>query len=116
MRASHAPEKWKLVLDALNKNDYDLANKLAIKYKFASKTIKEEEEEIVYDDIRYEPKKGDYVAQSPDGKLYCHEVSAALSRYLGFSDSYVGTAASRLKKHGGIAKSGKMKGWRIWKQ
>jgi len=114
MRASKAPEQWQQILDAVNKNDYDLANKIAVKYKFAIKANKEEE--IVYDDIRHEPLKGDYVAQSPDGKLYCHKVSAALSRYLGFSASYVGTAASRLKKHGGIAKSGKMKGWRIWKQ
>jgi len=114
MRASKVPEQWQQVLDALNKNDYELANKIAVKYKFASKTIKEEE--INYDDIRHIPKKGDYVAQSPNGDIYCHEFSGALSRYLGFSHSYVGTAISRLKKYDGITKSGKMKGWKFWKE
>ena len=31
MRASEAPDKWKLVLDTINRDDYDLANELAVK-------------------------------------------------------------------------------------
>ena len=112
MRASKAPDKWKLVLDAVNKNDYDLANKLAIKYKFASKV----KEEKVYDDVRHEVLKGDYVAMDPDGKMYCHEFAAALSRYLGLAHSYVASAIGRLEAHGGVSKSGRLKGWTFWKE
>ena len=112
MRASQAPEQWKLVLGAINKNDYELANKLAVKYKFASKIS----EEKVIDDIRHEPLKGDYVVQSPDGKLYCHEFAAVLSRYLGLSHSYVASAIGRLEASGGVSRSGRVKGWKFWQE
>ena len=112
MRASRAPEKWQLVLNAINRDDYELANKLAVKYNFASKV----KEETVYDDVRHTPLKGDYVAQSPDGKIHCHEFAGALSRYLGLSHSYIGGAVIRLEKHGGYSRSGNMKGWTFWKE
>ena len=112
MRASRAPEKWQFILDAVNQDDYDLANKLAIKYKFA---IKANEEKTV-DNVRHTPLKGDYVAMDPDGKMYCHEFAAALSRYLGLTHSYVAGAIGRLEKHGGYSRSGNMKGWTFWKE
>ena len=111
MRASKAPEKWQLVLNAINQDDYELANQLAIKYNFASKAS----EKKVYD-IRHEPEKGDYVAQSPDGKIYCHEFAAALSKYLGLSHSYVASAIGRLEEHGGVSRSGRVKGWKFWQE
>ena len=114
MRASKAPDKWKLVLDALNKNDYELANKLAIKYKFVSKT--HEEKIVTIDDIRHTPLKGDYVAMDPDGKMYCHEFAARLSTYLGLSHSYVATSIGRLEANGGVSRAGKVKGWKFWKE
>lgn len=112
MRASRAPEQWQQVLDALNKNDYDLANKLAIKYKFASK----DNQEKTYNDIRHEPLKGDYVAQSPDGKLYCHEIASRLSISLGLSRSYVACAIGRLGPNDRSPKSGRVKGWKFWQE
>jgi len=114
MRASKAPEKWQLVLNAINQDDYELANKLAIKYNFASKAKVKEEK--VYDDVRHTPLKGDYVAMDPDGKMYSHEFAAALSTYLGLSHSYVAVAISRLEKYDGYSRSGKMKGWKFWKE
>lgn len=112
MRATQAPEQWKLVLDAINKDDYELANKLAVEYKFAKQIGVEK----VVDDIRHEPKKGDYVAQSPDGKMHCHEFAASLSTYLGLSHSYVASAIGRLEPHGGVSKSGRVKGWKFWQE
>ena len=111
MRASQAPEQWKLVLDAVNADDYELANKLAVKYNFASKVNKEG----LVDDIRHEPVKGDYVAMDPDGKMYCHVHASAVSTHLGLSFSYAGSAINRLEKHGGVVQRGKMKGWKFWK-
>lgn len=110
MRASQAPEQWQEVLNAINRDDYVLANKLAIKYKFASRV----KEETVYDAVRHEPLKGDFVAMDPEGKMHCHEFARALSRYLGLSESYVGAAVNRLAKHDGLSTSGVMKGWRFW--
>ena len=52
MRASRAPEKWQLVL----RDDYELANKLAVKYNFASKV----KEETVYDDARHKSLAGKF--------------------------------------------------------
>lgn len=112
MRARHAPDKWQLVLDAINRDDYDLANKLAVKYNFASKVHKEK----VVDDVRHTPVSGDYVAKSPDGKMYCHEFAAALSTYLGLSHSYVASAIGRLEARGGVSKSGRVKGWKFWQE
>lgn len=112
MRASQAPEQWQEVLNAINRDDYELANKLAVKYNFASKI----KEETVYDDVRYEPLKGDSVAMSPDGTMYCHESARALSRHLGLSESYVGAMVRRLAKHDGLSTSGGMRGWRFWVQ
>lgn len=112
MRASLAPEQWKLVLDAVNNDDYELANKLAVKYGFAIKVHKEK----VVDDIRHEPVKGDYVAQSPDGKMYCHAHASAVSTHLGLSFTYVGSAVARSGKHGNTVKRGRMKGWKFWKE
>ena len=112
MRATQAPDKWKLVLDAISDDDYELANKLAVKYNFASRVYKES----VVDDVRHRPLKGDYVAMDPDGKVYCHEFSSVLSKYLGLSSSYVAMALPRLEKHDGYSQSGKMKGWRFWKE
>ena len=112
MRASRAPEQWQEVLNAINKDDYELANKLAIKYRFASRV----KEETVYDDVRHEPLKGDFVAMSPDGTMHCHEFARALSRHIGLSESYVGAMVKRLAKHGGLSTSGVMKGWRFWVQ
>lgn len=112
MRASRAPEKWKLVLNAINQDDYELANKLAIKYNFAGKA----HEEKVIDGIRHEPLKGDYVALDPDGNIYCHERASVLSGYLGMVHSYVVVAIPRLERHGGVAKKGRMKGWTFWRE
>ena len=112
MRASKAPEQWQLVLNAINQDDYELANQLAIKYNFASKAS----EEKIVDNIRHDPVKGDYVAQSPDGKIYCHEFAAALSTYLGLSHSYVASAIGRLEAYGGVSRSGRVKGWKFWKE
>lgn len=111
MRASEAPEQWKLLLDAVNANDYELANKLAIKYNFG---IKANEEKTV-DNVRHKPLKGDYVALDPNGKMYCHEIGGALSRYLGLTRSYVSSAAVRLGRHNAV-KKGKMKGWVFWRE
>ena len=111
MRASKAPEKWQQVLNAINQDDYELANQLAIKYNFAIKAS----EKKVYD-IRHEVLKGDYVAQRPDGKIYCHEFAAALSTYLGLSHSYVASAIGRLEAHGGVSRSGRVKGWKFWQE
>ena len=110
MRASQAPEQWKLVLDAMNADDYELANKLAVKYNFASKSNKDN----IVDGIRHVPLKGDYVANGPDGKIHCHKHASALSRYLGLSFSYVRSAIHRLEKHDGAVQRGKMKGWVFW--
>ena len=112
MRASRAPEQWQQVLDALNKNDYELANKLAFKYNFAINDKKEK----AYNDIRHEPLKGDYVAQSPDGKMYCHEIASRLSISLGLSRSYVACAIGRLGANDKSPKSGRVKGWKFWKE
>lgn len=112
MRATQAPEQWQWVLDAINDDDYELANKLAVKYKFASK-VNEEEVTVV---VRNTPLKGDYVAKDPDGKIYCHERASVLSSYLGMVHSYVAVAIPRLERHGGEAKKGKMKGWKFWKE
>ena len=112
MRATQAPDKWKLVLDAISDDDYELANKLAVKYKFSSGVYKEK----AVDDVRHRPLKGDYVVMDPDGNVYCHEFSSVLSRYLDLSNSYVSTALPRLEKHDGYARSGKMKGWKFWKE
>lgn len=110
MRASKAPDKWQLVLNAINQDDYELANQLAIKYNFASKA----HEEKVVDNVRHEPLLGDYVAMDPNGTMYCHEFGGALSRYLGLAHSYVGSAAARLD--GNAVIKGKMKGWKFWKE
>ena len=112
MRATQAPDKWELVLDAISDGDYELANKLAVKYKFASKVYKNKS----VDDVRHRPLKGDYVAMDPDGNVYCHELASVLSRYLGLSNSYVSMALPRLEKHDGYSQSGKLKGWKIWKE
>ena len=112
MRATQAPDKWKLVLDAVNDDDYELANKLAVKYSFASAINKEK----ATDDVRHKPLQGDYVAMDPDGKMYCHVHASAVSRHLGLSFSYVGSAIPRLEKHGGAVQRGKMKGWKFWKE
>ena len=109
MRASKAPEQWQQVLDAVNRDDYELANKLAVKYGFGSAVNKEK----IVDNIRHTPLKGDYVAQSPDGKMYCHERANALSMHLGLSFSYVASAIKRLGRQGGYSQSGKVKGYLI---
>lgn len=112
MRASHAPEQWQLVLDAISDDDYELAHKLAVKYNFASKDDKED----ITVDVRHTPLKGDYVAMSPDGKMYCHESGNALSIYLGLAHSYVGVSVPRLEKRGGLVIKGVMKGWKLWRE
>lgn len=112
MRASELPDKWQLVLDAINRDDYELANKLAVKYNFASKVS----EEKTVDNVRHMPLKGDYVAMDPEGKIHCHEIAAALSRYLGLSHSYVASAIGRLEKYDGLSLSGNMKGWKFWRE
>ena len=112
MRASKAPEQWKLVLDAVNNDDYELANKLAVKYQFASEVHKEK----AIDDIRDEPVPGDYVAMDPDGKMYCHVHASAVSTHLGLSFSYVGSAIARRGGRGATVTKGKMKGWKMWKE
>ena len=112
MRATQAPEQWQLVLDAINQDDYELANNLAVKYNFASKA-NEEEATVV---VRHSPLKGDYVAMDPSGKMYCHKFGSALSSYLGMVHSYVAVSIPRLERHGGVVKKGKMKGWKFWKE
>lgn len=112
MRATQAPEQWRLVLNAINQDDYELANKLAVKYDFVSK-VDEEDITVV---VRHSPLKGDYVAQSPDGKMYCHESGNALSIYLGLAHSYVGVSIPRLEKRGGVVTKGVMKGWTFWRE
>ena len=107
MRATEVPEKWQEVLKAVNREDYELARTLAVKYGFT----KNSERQIVYAEVRLEPIKGDYVAQSPDGKLYCHKSARALSRYLGMSGTYVSNVVSRTDKP---IPRGKMKGWKFW--
>lgn len=111
MRASEAPEQWKLVLDAINHDNYELAHKLAVKYNFAS--VDEEDVTVA---VRHSPLKGDYVAQSPDGKMHCHESGNALSIYLGLAHSYVGVSIPRLEKRGGVVQKGMMKGWKFWRE
>lgn len=112
MRARHAPEQWQLVLDAINRDDYELANKLAVKFKFSTEAYKEKAAE----GVRHKPLQGDYVAMDPDGKMYCHVIASDLSRHLGLSISYVGSAVPRLERYGGAIKKGKMKGWIFWKE
>ena len=112
MKARHAPEQWQLVLNAINQDDYELANKLAVKYSFASVINKEK----IIDDIRHTPLKGDYVVMDPDGKTYCHVHASTLSRHLGLSISYVASAIPRLEKHDGYSRAGGMKGWRFWQE
>ena len=47
MRASKAPEQWQQVLDAVNRDDYELANKLAVKYGFGSAVNKENSKNLL---------------------------------------------------------------------
>lgn len=108
MRASEAPEKWREVLKAVNRDDYKLAHTLAVKYGFTENSVKRR---IVCDEIRRKPIKGDYVAQSPDGEIYCHRFARVLSRYLGVSNPYVSSVVSRTDK---TITRGKMKGWKFW--
>lgn len=110
MRATEAPEKWQEVLKVLNRNDYELARTLAVEYGF-TKNSDNSDQRRVYAEVRLEPIKGDYVAQSPDGKLYCHKSARALSRYLGMSGTYVSNVVSRTDKP---IPRGKMKGWKFW--
>lgn len=112
MRATQAPEQWQEVLNAINQDDYKLANKLAVKYSFAGAINKEK----IVDDVRHTPDKGNYVAMDPDGKMYCHEFGSTLSRYLGLSISYVASAIPRLEKHDGYSRAGGMKGWKFWQE
>ena len=111
MRASQAPEQWKLVLDAVNADDYELANKLAVKYKFATKANRDKAL-----DVRHTPVSGDYVAMDPSGKMYCHEKANVLSMHLGLSFSYVTSAIKRLGRQGGYSRAGAMKGWKFWQE
>lgn len=113
MRASEAPEQWKEVLTAINRDDYELAHKLAIKYRFATRSNKD----AVFYNVRHMPDSGDYVAMDPKGNIYCHEKANVLSEYLGLSFSYVSSA---VKRQGGYSRSGAvkgiMKGWRFWRE
>lgn len=110
MRATQAPEQWQLVLDAVNAGNYELANELVVKYKFVGEVSNGN------DFIRDIPLKGDCVAMDTDGKIYCHESGRALSRHLGLSPSYVNSAIIRLEKYGGLSLSGRMEGWKFWKE
>ena len=112
MRASEAPEYWQEVLNALNAYDYELAHKLAVKYRFVPRPKGEKELETV----RHTPMKGDYVAMDPKGKIYCHEKANVLSGYFGLSSTYVISAIKRLGEDGGYSKSGRMRGWRFWRE
>ena len=111
MRASEAPEYWQEVLDAMNADDYKLAHKLAVKYKFATRSHRDK-----VHDVRHTPLKGDYVAMNPRGKMFCHEKANILSMHLGLSSSYVASAIKRVEKQGGYAQAGAMKGWEFWKE
>ena len=105
MRASELPEKWQLVLDAINRDDYDLASKLAVRFEFDRDRQREQRgRKSIYT----------YFAQDTTGKVYSNANASELSRKLGKAPSYV--AATVANREGRPVMSGDLEGWVFWKE
>ena len=105
MRASKAPDKWQLVLDALSLGDEELANKLVIKYQFD----KDSPEHRQINASGYT-----YVAKDTEDKVYSSTNASELSRRIGKVSSYVNAMIT--KRNGSPVSSGDFKGWVFWKE
>ena len=104
MRASEAPDKWRLVLDAINRDDYDLANKLAVKFGFDKDRQEQRGRRTIYT----------YFAKDTTGKVYSNANASELSMELGKARSYV--SATIANREGIPVTSGDLEGWVFWKE
>jgi len=107
MRASEAPDKWKLVLDTINRDDYDLANELAVKFEFDRDRQREQEN-------RGRRSIYTYFVKDTTGKVYSSTNSSELSKKFGKAPSYVRSMVA--KRKGRPVTSGEFKGWVFWKE
>lgn len=105
MRATDAPDKWQLVLDALSVGDIKLANELAVKFEFD----KDKQDQRGVKTSGYT-----YFARDAKGSVYSNTNASALSRRLGKTSSYV--AAMICKRKGRPVSNGDLKGWVFWKE
>ena len=105
MRASELPEKWKLVLDAINRDDYDLANDLAVKFEFDRDRQQEQ---------RGRRSNYTYFAKDTTGKVYSSTNASKLSKKFGKARSYVGAMIAN--REGRPVTSGDLEGWVFWKE
>ena len=104
MRAPQAPEQWRTLLQAVANNDYDLAHKICMTYKFN----KDER-------TTYKTQMRTYVAKSPDGEITHHESVMALARSLEFSESHLRTVVRESGKDIPLTKGG-LAGWEFWEK
>lgn len=105
MRASEAPDKWQLVLDALSVGDIKLANELAVKFEFDRSRQKEQRSRrSIYT----------YFAKDTTGKVYSNTSASELSKEFGKAPNYVSSMISQRK--GRPVTSGELKGWVFWKE
>lgn len=105
MRATENPEQWEKLLNAINAHDYKLAHKICITYGFDGRVVALEKPKVPY---------GHYAAMSPEGNVVHNEFASVLSRYLGFSSSYITMKIRETKGRPLI--QGKMKGWTFWQE
>ena len=105
MRASEAPEKWQLVLDALSVGDIKLANELAVKFGFDRNRQKEQKSRRSF---------CTYFAKDTTGKVYSNTKASELSKKFGKAPNYVSSMIS--KREGRPVTSGELKGWVFWKE
>ncbi|WP_373786525.1 hypothetical protein [Jeotgalibaca porci] len=105
MRATQAPEKWQLVLNALNTGNIELAHKLAIKFEF------DKDHQV---ERRGRTSGYTYFARDTEGKVYSNTNASALSRQFGKVSSYV--TAMIGKRKGRPVLNGDLKGWTFWKE
>ena len=105
MRASKAPEKWQLVLDAANRADYKLANELAVKFEFDRDSHPEQKSRRSIHT---------YFAKDAEGKVYSNAKASELSKEFGKAPNYVSSMI--VKRKGRPVASGELKGWVFWKE
>lgn len=105
MRATEAPDKWQLVLNALNIGDLELAHRLVVKFEF--------DKDKQYQ-RRVKTSGYTYFARDTKGRVYSNTNASALSRQFGKVSSYVTSMIG--KRKGRPVLNGDLKGWVFWKE
>ena len=101
MRATDLPDKWQLLLTALNHNDENLAHEICMKYEFGMETIKRDYREYT---LKW---------TSPSGNTGIAGSYGAVGRLMGTSGSSVSKKFIADKSDKVVWTAGKNRGWRL---